>query len=148
MNNDNKISKFLTALIFIIAVIGFVLFALVYVADTSSLGDAVSPFVEFSVWLLYASLIITVVFAIVNIIKNPEDLKKIVVNVLVLGAVFAVAYFTASDAAVLDVQGQILEGGEAGSTSKMISTLINFSTFLGIIALAVVGLGSIKSAIK
>jgi|GEM_PF-4632430 len=146
---NSKISKILAVIILVIAIIGAALYAMVLTADgTDAVKSSVSPLVEFSAWLLYVTLAITVIFAIVNILKNPEDLKKIGINLAVLGAVYAVAYFTASDAAVLDVQGQILEGGEAGATSKLISTIINYSVYLAGIAIAVVGLGAVKSAIK
>ncbi len=146
--NNSKISKILAIIILVIAAIAAVLYGRVLVAEGDDVYSSVSPIVEFSAWLLYVSLAITAVFAVVNIFKNPEDLKKIGINVVVLGAIYAVAYFTASDAAVLDVQGQILEGGEAGATSKLISTIINYSVYLGVIALAAVGLGAVKTAIK
>ena len=136
-----KISKF-------IAVIAAVLFVRVLVAEGDDVYNSVSPIVEFSAWLLYITLAITVVFSVVNMFKNPEELKKIVINVAVLGLIYLVAYLTASDAAVLDVQGQVLEGGEAGATSKLISTIINYSVYLGVIAIAAVGLGTVKTAIK
>ncbi|MDO6738178.1 hypothetical protein [Wenyingzhuangia sp. 2_MG-2023] len=145
---SSKLSKILTIIILVIAVIGAVLYAGVLTSEEDSVYSSVSPLVEFSAWLLYATLAITVVFAVVNIFKNPEDLKKIAINVAILGLVYVVAYVTASDAAVLDVQGQILEGGEAGATSKLISTIINYSVYLGAIAIAVVGLGAVKTAIK
>lgn len=146
---NSKISKILAVVILVIAVIGAALYAMVLTADgEDAVKGSVSPLVEFSAWLLYATLAITVLFAIVNILKNPEDLKKMGINLAVLGAVYALAYFTASDAAVLDVQGQILEGGEAGATSKLISTIINYSVYLAGIAIAAVGLGAVKSAIK
>ncbi|MGY6650047.1 hypothetical protein [Wenyingzhuangia sp. IMCC45574] len=147
---SSKLSQILTIVILVIAVIGIVLFAGVLTAgdEADAVYGKVSPMVEFSAWLLYLAGAITVVFAIVNIFKSPEDLKKIAINVACLGLVYVVAYVTASDAAVLDVQGQILEGGEAGSTSKLISTIINYSVYLGAIALAAVGFGGIKSAIK
>ncbi|NIJ44480.1 hypothetical protein FHR24_000919 [Wenyingzhuangia heitensis] len=145
---SSKISKILTVVILVIAVIGAGLYAGVLMAEGDDVYDSVSPIVEFSAWLLYVALGITVVFAIVNIFKNPEDLKKIAINVAILGAVYAVAYVTASDAAVLDVQGQILEGGQAGATSKLISTIINYSVYLGVIAIGAVGAGAVKTAIK
>ncbi|NJB83105.1 hypothetical protein [Wenyingzhuangia aestuarii] len=145
---SSKISKILTVVILVIAVIGAGLYAGVLMAEGDDVYDSVSPIVEFSAWLLYVALGITVIFAIVNIFKNPEDLKKIAFNVAILGAVYAVAYFTASDAAVLDVQGQVLEGGQAGATSKLISTIINYSVYLGVIAIGAVGAGAVKTAIK
>lgn len=145
---SSKLSKILTAVIFIIAVIAAVLFIRVFIAEENVLLDTVNPLVEFSAWLLYITLAITLVFSVVNIFKNPEEIKKIVINLAILAAVYFIAYFTASDAAVLDVQGQVLEGGEEGSVSKLISTIINFSVYLGVIALAAVGLGTAKTAIK
>ena len=146
--SSSKLSKILTAVIFVIAVIAAVLFISVFIAEENELYDKVNPLVEFSAWLLYITLTITVVFSVVNIFKNPEEIKKIAINLAILAAVYFIAYFTASDAAVLDVQGQVLEGGESGSVSKLISTIINFSVYLGVIAIAAVGLGTVKTAIK
>ena len=146
--NNIQITKILTAIVAVIAIIGFVLFGLVFFADDAGLPSAVGSFVTFSSGLLYVALAITVIFAIANILKNPEDLKKIGINVVALAIIYVIAYVTASDAAVLDVQGQVLEGGEAGATSKLISTIINYSIYLGVIALAAVGLGAVKTAIK
>ena len=145
---NNNINKILTAIVALISVIGFVLFIMVFRAEESELAGAVGPIVGFSTWLLYAAIAITIVFAVINIFKNPEDLKKIGINVGVLLAIYLVAYLTASDAAVLDVQGNILEGGEAGSTSKLISTIINYSEYLGAIALGAVGFGAVRNALK
>ena len=145
---NNNINKILTAIVALISVIGFVLFIMVFRAEENELAGAVGPIVGFSTWLLYAAIAITIVFAVINIFKNPEDLKKIGINVGVLLAIYLVAYLTASDAAVLDVQGNILEGGEAGSTSKLISTIINYSVYLGAIALGAVGFGAVRNALK
>ncbi|MEN8764871.1 MAG: hypothetical protein ACN4EF_07100 [Wenyingzhuangia sp.] len=145
---SSKLSKFLTALIAVIAVIAAVLFINVFIAEEDELYAKVNPLVDFSAWLLYITLAVTAVFSVVNIFKHPEEIKKIAINVAILAIVYFVSYFTASDAAVLDVQGQILEGGESGSVSKLISTIINFSIYLGVIAIAAVGLGTVKTAIK
>ena len=45
-------------------------------------------------------------------------------------------YSFASDAAVTDTVGRVLEDGEAGPVSKWVSTGINFSGILGVIGLA------------
>lgn len=146
---NSKISKILAVIILVISVVGIALYAKILMAEgDEAVKASVGPIVEFSAWLLYVSLAITVVFAIASIFKNPEDLKKIVMNVAVLGAVYAIAHFTATGEAVLDVQGQVLEGGEAGATSKLVSTIINYSVYLGGIALAAVGFGAVKGAIK
>ncbi|MDO3695426.1 hypothetical protein QVZ41_11305 [Wenyingzhuangia sp. chi5] len=145
---SSKLSKILTAIIFVIAVIAAVLFINVFIAEEDELYSKVNPLVEFSAWLLYITLAITLIFSVVNIFKHPEEIKKIVINLAILAAVYFVAYLTASDAAVLNVQGQVLKGGDAGSVSKLISTIINFSVYLGVIAIAAVGLGTVKTAIK
>jgi len=145
---NSKISKILAIIIFVIGVIGAGLYTSVLMAEGDDIYDSVSYVVEFSAGLLYLTLAIAVIFTIVNMFKNPEELKKVGVNVAILGAVFIVAYFTASDAAVLDVQGQVLKGGDAGATSKLVSTIINYSIYLGVIAVGAVGVGAVKSAIK
>ena len=152
---SSNLSKILTAIVLVIGVVGFALFARVVSVDEAELNvspelqsSLVSPLVSFSTYLLYISVAIAAFFSVASIFKQPENIKKVIINVAILGAIYAVAYTLASDAAVLDVQGQVLEGGESGATSKLVSTIINYSTYLGVIALGTVAWGAVKSAFK
>ena len=59
-----------------------------------------------------------------------------------------VSYALASDGAVTDGIGKILPEGEAGSVSKWVSTLINYSFILGAIGLVFVAIDFVKGLVK
>ena len=68
-------------------------------------------------------------------IKNPNNLKKIGLGLGLLTVVLVISYFTADSNAVLDTQGLVLEGGEAGtSMNQWVGTGIWFSVALGLVA--------------
>jgi len=145
---SSKLSKILTIVILVIAVIGIALFIPVVTANEEDLAGAVGPMVSFSVILLIVSIVVAFGSSIYNSLKNPENLKSIAIGLAILGVLYLVCYLVAGSGAVYDVQGNILEGGEAGSTSKLISAIINYSSALGIIAVGAVVFGAVKNAIK
>ncbi|MAD97851.1 MAG: hypothetical protein CMB99_11045 [Flavobacteriaceae bacterium] len=137
-----KSNKLLNIAIAIISVIGIILFVRVAVEDKEALESSVdlqnglvSPLVYYSTYLLYASVIIALVLSMISLVRNPDNLKKTLMGLAVLGVIFLISYFTADSAAVLDTQGVVLEGGEEGSTTnQMVGTGIWYSVFLGAIA--------------
>jgi len=152
---NNKLSGILTIVAGLIGVITFYFFIrVVMVGDDALETDAalqasiVSPFIGFARIVLIATMVITIVFSIVNLIKQPGVLKRSLVAVGILAVILVVAYSFASDGAVTDGVGKILEDGEAGSTSKWVSTLINYSFILGGIGLAMVGVDFVKGLVK
>ncbi|SDX70944.1 hypothetical protein SAMN05444411_108100 [Lutibacter oricola] len=138
---SKKFSKILTLVAGLIGLIGFYFFIRIMMegdeaieamlADDTIKDSIVSPFITFAKFTLIATALLAVVFSIVNMIKNPQGLKTTLIGVAAFGVILAIAYMTASDAAVLDVSGRVLENGEAGSVSKWVSTGINFSALLG-----------------
>ena len=137
-----KSNKLLNIAIAVISVIGIILFIRVAAEDAEALGASVdlqnslvSPLVYFSTYLLYASVIIAIVLSMISLVRNPDNLKKTLMGLAVLGVIFLISYFTADSAAVLDTQGAVLEGGEEGSTTnQLVGTGIWYSVFLGAIA--------------
>lgn len=137
-----KSNKLLNIAIAVISVIGIILFIRVAAEDKEALGASVdlqnslvSPLVYFSTYLLYASVIIAIVLSMISLVRNPDNLKKTLMGLAVLGVIFLISYFTADSAAVLDTQGAVLEGGEEGSTTnQLVGTGIWYSLFLGAIA--------------
>ena len=137
-----KSNKLLNIAIAVISVIGIILFIRVAAEDKEALGASVdlqnslvSPLVYFSTYLLYASVIIAIVLSMISLVRNPDNLKKTLMGLAVLGVIFLISYFTADSAAVLDTQGAVLEGGEEGSaTNQLVGTGIWYSVFLGAIA--------------
>ena len=137
-----KSNKLLNIVIAVISVVGIFLFVRVAIEDKEALESSVdlqnglvSPLVYYSTYLLYASVIIAVVLSMISLVRNPDNLKKTLMGLAVLGVIFLISYFTADSAPVLDTQGVVLEGGEEGSTTnQMVGTGIWYSVFLGVIA--------------
>ena len=152
---NNKLSGILTIVAGLIGVITFYFFIrIVMVGDDTLETDAalqasiVSPFISFAKIVLMATLAITVVFSILNLVKNPEVLKRSLLGVGVMVVILVVAYYAAGDGIVTDGVGKMLPEGEAGSVSKWVSTLINYSFILGAIGLALVAVDFVKGIVK
>lgn len=137
-----KSNKLLNIAIAVISIIGIFLFIRVATEDKEALetsvelqNSVVSPIVYFSTYLLYASVIIAIVLSMISLVRNPDNLKKTLMGLAVLGVIFLISYFTADAAPVLDSQGVVLKGGEEGSTTnQLVGTGIWYSVFLGAIA--------------
>ena len=104
-------------------------------ADETISDNIVSPFISFAKFVLIATTLIAIGFSLINLIKHPDVLKKSLMGIGALAVLLVISYVMASDAAVTDTVGNVLEGGEAGSVSKWVSTGINFSAILGGIGL-------------
>ena len=153
MNKKLKIA--LTTLVFLIsATAAFFMIRVMANSDAIKADDValqnsiVDPFVTFSKWLVILTIAVTIIFSLRSLFLNPKQLKKIVISLTFLGALWFVCYFMASDAEVLDATGNILEGGEKGDISKRVSALINYSMSLGAIGILLLILGSVRSLIK
>ena len=153
---DDKLSKYLSILIAVIAVIGGVFFIRVFMAgeavetDVEIQNSVVSPLVTFSQYLLYGAIIVTVIASLLGMVKNPENLKKTILGLVVLGVLLTIAYFTADSNAVLDAQGLVIkDGGEAGtSVNKWVGTGIWFSIILGAIGTGFFVIDLLKGLVK
>ena len=99
-------------------------------------NSLVSPFVSFARIILIITTIIAVVFSLWNLVRQPKLLKKTLLSLAALGVLLLIAYMMASDAAVTNISGNVIKDGEAGSTSKWVSTGIWYSLILGGIGLA------------
>ena len=137
-----KSNKILNIIIAVIAVVGAILFVRVGMEDAKALetdvdlqNSVVSPLISFSFWLFIAAVAITVVLSFWTIIKNPENLKKMLMSLVALGVLLVVAYFMADSNVVYDAAGKIQPGGEAGSSiNKWVGTGIWYSIILGAVA--------------
>ena len=154
---DNKISKIITYVITLLALIGIILLVRVLMAgeeavenDVDVANKVVSPLVYFSQYLLYFVVGITLVLSLGGLFKNPESLKKTLLGLGVLGLLFLGAYSLSDSNIVLDNADIVLPGGEEGSsTNRFVGTGIWFSLILGFIGLGFfvydLGKGLIKS---
>tara|TARA_R110001592_G_scaffold33617_6_gene116382 strand:+ start:9266 stop:9736 length:471 start_codon:yes stop_codon:yes gene_type:complete len=139
---NNKLSRFLNIFVALVAVIGAFLFIRVLMEDVGVIennpevqNSLISPIIFFSTGLLYLAIGATLVVSLIGLMKNPDNLKKTVLGLAVLGVILVLAYFSGDSLAVTDPQGKVLPGGEAGSSvNQWVSTGIWYSMFLGIIA--------------
>jgi len=152
---NKKFSKILTLVAGLIGLIAFYFFIrIVMVGDEIIETDAdvqasiVSPFINFAKFVLIATGVIAVVFSMLNLLKQPQVLKRTLLGIVALAVILVIAYSVSSDAAVLDVSGRVLEDGEAGSVSKWVSTGINFSAILGVIGLGFFVVDFVRSLAK
>jgi len=152
---NKKLSKILTIIAGVIGLIGFYFFVRIVMAgddpikaDVTLQNSILSPFISYSIFLLVIVAGISVVFSLINLFKNPEILKRTLIGIAFLAVLLVAAYSMASDAAVTDGFGHMIKDGEAGTVSKWVSTLINFSFYLGIIGLAMFLFDFLKSLVK
>lgn len=148
---SNKFSKILTLLIAIISVIGIGLFINVSLAEKGSeaLSSAVGLLIPYSAYLLYTIVIITVILSIIGLVKNPDNLKKTLLGLAVLGVLLVVSYLIGDSSAVYDAKGVVLEGGEEGAFSnKWSSTGIWYSIILGAIGFVFFIVDLVKGFVK
>ena len=133
---NSKFSKILTIIVAVISVIGIALFINVSITDDvpESISGAVGPLIGFSLYLFYAAVIITLVLSIRGLVKNPENLKKTLIGLAAMAVLLIIAYILGDSEAVLDAQGNVLKGGELGSSSNQwVGSLIWYSSILVLI---------------
>jgi hypothetical protein len=152
---NTKISKILTYATGLIGVIGFFFFIRIVVeGDTNIENDVnlqnsiLSPFITFSLITLGATAAIAVIYSLINLFKHPEVLKRSLIGVGILLVLLVLSYSFASGEAVTDQLGKVLEDGEAGSVSRWVSTLINYSFILGAIGLVFFLYDFVKGLVK
>ena len=151
-----KSNKILNIFIAAIAIIGAILFIRVFMEDTEVIetnvdvqNNVISPLISFSFWLFISAVVIAVVLSILTIIKNPENLKKMLMSLAALGVLLAVAYVMADSDVVYDAAGKIQPGGEGGSaTNQWVGAGIWYSVILGGIASVFFVWDLIKGLIK
>ena len=93
-------------------------------------SSVVSPFIGFARIVLIITTVLAVVFSVWNLIKHPKLLKRTLLALAVLGVLLAISYALADDGAVTDMYGKTIKDGEAGSTSKWVSTGIWYTVIL------------------
>ena len=152
-----KSNRILNIVIAAIAIIGAILFVRVFMEDKEVIetnvdvqNSIISPLISFSYWLLIAAVVIAIGLSLWAIVKNPENLKKMLMSLAVLGILLLIAYFIADSNVVYDANGlKVLPGGEEGSsTNKWVGTGIWYSVILGGIATIFFVWDLIKGIIK
>jgi hypothetical protein len=148
---NSKFSKILTIIVAVISVTGIALFINVSITDDvpESISGAVGPLIGFSLYLFYAAVLITLVLSIRGLVKNPENLKKTLIGLAAMGVLLVIAYILGDSEAVLDAQGNVLKGGELGSSSNQwVGSLIWYSSILVLIGGAFFVIDLAKGLVK
>lgn len=152
---NTKTSKILTFVTGFIGLVGFYFFIRIVMEGDDAIKEdgalqasILAPFISFSIFLLIATALISVVFSLLNLTKHPEVLKRTLLGVGAMAILLVLAYVFATDEATTDAMGKIILDGEAGSVSKWVSTLINYSFILGAIGLGFFLFDFVKSLVK
>ena len=137
-----KSTKILNIIIAAISLVGVFLFIRVFSEDEAAIktsaelqNSIISPLISFSLWLGYITVGVTVLLSIWTVIRNPENLKKMLIGIGALGILLIIAYSTADSETVYDAAGKIQPAGEGESFANQWSgTGIWYAVFLGGIA--------------
>ena len=139
---NSKVSKILSLVTGLIGLIAIYFLVRIIMEGDDAVKESldlqnslVSPFVSFAKVILIITAIIAIVFSVWNLVRQPKLLKKTLISLAALAVLLMFAYAMASDAAVTNASGNIIKDGEAGSTSKWVSTGIWYSLILGGIGL-------------
>lgn len=139
---NNNVSKILSIVAGVIGVVAIFFLARIIMEGDETVKSSlelqnsiVSPFIQFAKIILIITALLAIGFSLFNLVRHPKMLKKTLISIAALGALLVIAYVMASDAAVYDVSGNVLKDGEAGSTSKWVSTGIWYSIMLGAVGL-------------
>jgi hypothetical protein len=150
---NEKLSKILMLVAGAIGLIAiFFLARIVMEGDAAIIANAdlqssvVSPFVTFSIIILVLTAVVAVVFSSFTLAQHPDQLKKALLGVAVLGGLFIITYFVSPSSQVMDITGKVLM--EESSTSQLISAAISYSFVLGTIGLGFFLWDFVKSMIK
>ena len=152
---NSKISKILSLVSGLIGLIAIYFLVRIIMEGDDAVKESlelqnslVSPFVQFAKVILIITTVIAVVFSLWNLVRQPKLLKKTLISLAALGLLLLIAYVGASDEATTNMSGNIIKDGEAGSTSKWVSTGIWYSMILGAIGLGFFLWDFIKSLVS
>lgn len=132
----------LSVLVWALSAIGIIIFAF-----STNKDGKIGTFVNYGVFLTIVSILITLLFSLLNIFKSPELLKKALTSVGILIVILVLAYLLSDSNEVLDAAGNTFEGSK-GSVSKWIGTSINYSIILIIVSGGLFLWDMFKNAIK
>jgi len=113
--------------------------------DVEALNSAVSGFIGFTKILLILTVVLVVVFMILDVVKYPGKLKKTITGLVAFAVLFVLAYVLADSGEVI-TSSEVIKAGS--SLSKNVSTGILFSFILGALAFGGFVFDSVKSLLK
>jgi hypothetical protein len=152
---NEKLSKILSIITALISLVAIYFLIMIIMEGDDAVKESVdlqnslvSPYISFAKIILYITAILAMGFSILNLVKNPQLLKKSLISLVALGLLLALSYAMADDGETLNASGLVLKDGEAGTTSKWVSTGIWYSLILGGVGLLVIFGGFVKSLVS
>ncbi|MEQ6123740.1 hypothetical protein AAON49_06025 [Pseudotenacibaculum sp. MALMAid0570] len=154
--NNNKLTKVLTIVAVVIALIGAFFYIRILSAGDEAIestadlqNSIISPFVWVTIIVLGIAVAASLISSISSLIKKPEQLKKTLLSIGALAVVLVISYFLHDASEVVDASGKVLDGGAQGETSNVwSSTGIWFSVILGAVGLGMFLVDMVKSLVK
>lgn len=135
-----NLTKYIKIFAGLLVMVGLYFFANIMAAGNEEVQNSlelqnrvIGPFVTFAQLLLYLVIAAALIFSVINIATHPRILKRFLITVSILSVLFLIVYLTASDAAVVNNIGIVVKDGEAGTTSKLVSSGITYSAILGFV---------------
>ena len=152
---NSKISKILSIVTGLIGLIAVYFLMMIIMEGDDAVKESVdlqnslvSPYISFAKIVFYITTILAVVFSLWNLVKNPQLLKKTLLSLVVLGILLALAYSLSDGGETINAAGNVVKDGEAGATSKWVSTGIWYSVILGAVGILIIFGGFIKSIVS
>jgi len=108
-------------------------------------ASVLNPFSYLTFILLIIAVGSTLIFSIINLAKNPANLKKALIGLAFMAIILLIAYSIAPDNVVRDIKGKELV---TTTVSKWVSTGIWYSIILGGIGFIFFIFDFVKSLIK
>jgi hypothetical protein len=132
---DNNIFVKVTKVLMILFMVAAVVFTALVISNAEemqtniALADKIlNPTFGLGFFLLGLGILITLAFAIVQMIATPKEAIKVLISIVGLGLIYFLAYISASDS----VDAQVYQDFNINSVeSKLIGSLIYLVYFLG-----------------
>jgi len=132
---DNNIFVKVTKVLMILFMVAAVVFTALVISNAEdmqtdmALADKIlNPTFGLGFFLLGLGILITLAFAIVQMIATPKEAIKVLISIAGLGLIYFLAYISASD----NVDAQVYQDFNINSVeSKLIGSLIYLVYFLG-----------------
>ena len=129
----------------VIAVLSLVFLALIMSSSDAVNSSWISPLIYLSYVILFACVAVVLIYVFKNLFSNKETLKRSMITLAILAGFLLLSYILADSSDVFNVKKELLV---TGSTSKLVSTGLNMSYFLGIVPIGSLFFFMFKNAKK
>ncbi|MCX2678766.1 hypothetical protein OOZ15_02325 [Galbibacter sp. EGI 63066] len=135
-----KIAKILAI---ILGIVGLVLW--VVIANSNDNEGMISLMINVGKWMTIITAVVTVLFAIVQLLSHPDKLKKSLISIVAFGLVLLISYFVLSSGTDVDLQAMADKGIDVTEgTSKTVGAGLWAFYLLAIIAILAMVVSGVK----